>query len=70
MDVARMNFSHGDHESHGEEIRKIKKLRQEMNVPVAILLDTKGPEIRTGVAKDEKPYTLVKGNQVTITTRD
>ncbi len=70
MDVARMNFSHGDHESHGEEIRKIKKLRQEMNVPVAILLDTKGPEIRTGVAKDEKSYTLVKGNQVTITTRD
>lgn len=70
MDVARMNFSHGDHESHREEIRKIKKLREEMQVPVAILLDTKGPEIRTGLARDGKPYELIKGNHVTVTTRD
>lgn len=70
MDVARMNFSHGSYESHEEEIRKIKKLREEMGIPVAILLDTKGPEIRTGLAKDDQPFELVKGSQVVVTTRE
>lgn len=47
MDVARLNFSHGTHDDHKERIEMIKKLRRELDKPVAILLDTKGPEIRT-----------------------
>ncbi len=46
MNVARMNFSHNTHEDHKERIEIIKELRHEMNLPIAILLDTKGPEIR------------------------
>ena len=48
MDVARINMSHGTHEEHKKKIDTIKRLRQELDKPVAILLDTKGPEIRTG----------------------
>ena len=46
MDVARLNFSHGTHESQKKTIDMIKKVREEMKVPIAILLDTKGPEYR------------------------
>ena len=46
MNVARLNFSHADYEEHGNRIARIKKIRKEQNKPVAILLDTKGPEIR------------------------
>ena len=46
MDVARLNFSHGSHEEALERINRIKKVRDELNIPVAILLDTKGPEVR------------------------
>ena len=48
MDAARINMSHGTHEEHKAKIDKVKKLRKELDLPVAILLDTKGPEIRTG----------------------
>lgn len=48
MDIARLNFSHGDHEEQLGRIKRIKKFREELNLPIAILLDTKGPEIRTG----------------------
>lgn len=48
MDVARINMSHGTYEEHKQKIEKLKKLRDELELPVAILLDTKGPEIRTG----------------------
>ena len=54
MNVARMNFSHGTHEEQKARLDMIKKLREELNLPVAALLDTKGPEIRTGVLKDGK----------------
>lgn len=47
MNVARLNFSHGTQETHGEKIKLIKKLRDELNIPTAILLDIKGPKIRT-----------------------
>ena len=49
MDIARFNFSHGDHEEQKMRMDMIKQIRDEEKVPVAILLDTKGPEIRTGV---------------------
>lgn len=70
MDIARLNFSHGTHEGHGEMISKIKKVREEIGRPIAILLDTKGPEIRTGLAENGKEFTLIKGEQVIVTTED
>ena len=48
LNVARCNFSHGSHEEHLGRMNKVKELREKCNKPVAILLDTKGPEIRTG----------------------
>ena len=47
VNVCRLNFSHGDYKSHRETMDRIKKVREEMNLPIAIMLDTKGPEIRT-----------------------
>ena len=63
MDVARENFSHGSHEEHKRRIDLIKKLREELGKPVAILLDTKGPEIRLGTFKGGKKYTLNSGDR-------
>ena len=54
MDVARFNFSHGDHEEQKGRMDMLKQLREELNANTAILLDTKGPEIRTGKLKDGK----------------
>ena len=54
MDIARFNFSHGDHEEQKERMDMLKSVREEVGIPVAILLDTKGPEIRTGLLKDGK----------------
>jgi pyruvate kinase len=69
MNVARLNFSHGDHEEHAGRIARIKKARRDAGIAVAIMLDTKGPEIRTGVLKDNK-VTLAEGETITITTED
>lgn len=52
MDVARLNFSHGIHEEHKAKIDLVKSVREKMNLPIAILLDTKGPEFRIGTFKD------------------
>ena len=70
MDIARLNFSHGDHEEQLGRIKRIKKFREELNLPIAILLDTKGPEIRTGVLKDGKKVHLETGMEFTLTTED
>mgnify|MGYP002234282570 FL=1 len=48
MNVARLNFSHGTHETHLNNIRRIEAFRRELNLPIAIMLDTKGPEIPAG----------------------
>ena len=48
MNVARFNFSHGSHEEHKQRIDRVKAVREEYNLPIALLLDTKGTEIRTG----------------------
>ena len=69
LNVCRLNFSHGTHEEHQIRIDRIKKIRQELNLPIAIMLDTKGPEIRLknfGV----NSVMLSKGQQFTLTTRD
>ncbi|MDD3252003.1 MAG: pyruvate kinase [Lachnospiraceae bacterium] len=70
MDIARFNFSHGDYEEQKARLDMLKELREELGIPVAALLDTKGPEIRTGLLKDEKKVTLVEGQTYTLTTRE
>ncbi len=69
MDVARINFSHGTHEAAKEMVEKIKKVRAELDLPVAVLLDTKGPEIRLKKFKDGK-VTLKEGQTFTLCTND
>ncbi len=69
MNVARLNFSHGTHESHLEIIEKLKKIRRELNRPLAIMLDTKGPEYRIGLFKNGKE-TLNAGDVFTFTAND
>lgn len=68
MDIARFNFSHGDHEEQKGRIDLLKSVREETGRPVAMLLDTKGPEIRTGVMKDDKKVQLVAGQKFVLTT--
>ncbi len=70
MDVARFNFSHADHEEHLSRLKKIEMLREEMGIPVATLLDTKGPEIRIGNFADNKKIQLKEGQTFTLTTRN
>ena len=66
MDCARLNFSHGTHEDHKIRMDRIKRIRQELGVPLPILLDTKGPEIRVRLFKDGK-VDLKKGQEFTFT---
>jgi pyruvate kinase len=66
MNVARFNFSHGSHEEHLARLTALKKLREELKLPVAALLETKGPEIRLGNFKDGKVE--VKAGQLFVLT--
>lgn len=67
MDVARFNFSHDTHENHLKRFNELVRIREEMNVPIATMLDTKGPEIRIGLFKDSR-VDLVKGQTFTFTS--
>ncbi len=69
MDVARLNFSHGTHEEALERINRIKKVRDELEMPIAILLDTKGPEVRIRDFKEGKAE-LKEGQRFTLCTGD
>ncbi|MBE6624868.1 MAG: pyruvate kinase [Ruminococcaceae bacterium] len=69
MNVARLNFSHGTHEDHQKNIDLLKKVRTELNMPLAIMLDTKGPEYRLGTFENGKEE-LSDGDTFTFTTRD
>lgn len=69
MDIARFNFSHGDHEEQKERLELLKSVREELDLPVAALLDTKGPEIRTGLLKGGQKVVLAEGQAFTLTTR-
>ena len=69
MNVARLNFSHGDYEEQGNRIINIRQACKELNKTVAILLDTKGPEIRTGKLKEDS-YELVQDETLILTTED
>lgn len=69
MNVARLNFSHGTHEEHQKKIDTIKKVREKLNLPIAIMLDTKGPEYRIKTFKDKK-VVVKDGGTFTFTTDD
>lgn len=69
LNVARLNFSHGTHEEHLETINMIKKVREELDLPIAIMLDTKGPEYRIKTFENGK-VTLHDGDTFTFTTKD
>ena len=66
MNVARLNFSHGSHEDHQEKIDLIKKVREKLGLPIAIMLDTKGPEYRIKTFENKK-ITLNDGDTFTFT---
>src|SRR5690625_4052268 len=69
MDVARLNFSHGDYEEHANRINNIRQAEKNVGKKVAILLDTQGPEIRTATFKDGEAF-LNAGDSVTICMED
>ncbi|MBZ2175653.1 pyruvate kinase [Schnuerera sp. xch1] len=69
LNVARLNFSHGNHKEHKKRMDLVKKLRDELELPIAIMLDTKGPEIRLRNFKEEETI-LSDGDSFTLTTRD
>ena len=68
-DVIRLNFSHGTHETHRKTIEYVKQVRQEKNIPLPIMLDTKGPELRIGTFESGR-VELKQGDTFTFTTRD
>ncbi|AOR24656.1 pyruvate kinase [Clostridium taeniosporum] len=69
MNASRHNFSHGDHEEHRGRIEKVKELSKKLNKEIAIILDTKGPEIRTGKFEPNK-VELAKGSEFTVYAGD
>ena len=69
MNVARLNFSHGTHENHQKTIDTIKKVREKLNMPIAIMLDTKGPEYRIKTFENGS-IRLSDGDKFVFTTRD
>ena len=69
MNVARLNFSHGSHEEHKKRVETIKRVRTELDLPIAIMLDTKGPEYRIGVFEDHKAE-LKGGDKFIFTTEE
>ena len=69
MNVARLNFSHGTHEYHREMIETFRRARGRLGVPAAIMLDTKGPEVRLRTFQNGGT-TLVEGSTFTLTTRE
>lgn len=71
LNVTRINFSHGGYEENGEKIETIKAVREKLNKPVALLLDTKGPEIRTGVLETgNEKVTINEGQEFTFVNDD
>jgi pyruvate kinase len=70
MNIARLNFSHGSYETHRASIERVRRISHELGIPVALLLDTKGPEIRTGMVENDGKVTINKGDSVAVSTDD
>ncbi|HIS39302.1 MAG TPA: pyruvate kinase [Candidatus Aphodovivens avistercoris] len=68
MNVARLNFSHGSHEEHARRIAAVRRQSAQTGIPCAIMLDTKGPEIRTGMLAEGRPLTLRAGQTLVLTS--
>ncbi|KAG6397228.1 hypothetical protein SASPL_143394 [Salvia splendens] len=68
MNVARFNFSHGSHEYHQETLENLRQAMENTGILSAVMLDTKGPEIRTGFLKDGKSVQLKQGQEITVST--
>lgn len=69
MNVARFNFSHGSHEEHARRIARVREAAEAVNKPIALMLDTKGPEMRLGLFAEGKVY-LEKGQKFVLTSRE
>ncbi|MCL2319949.1 MAG: pyruvate kinase [Treponema sp.] len=70
MNIARLNFSHGNYKTHRASIEQVRRISAELGIPVALLLDTKGPEIRTGMVENDGKVTINKGDPVAVTIDD
>lgn len=70
MDVGRFNFSHGSYDEHLNKLNLLKRIRKEMGRPIPALLDTKGPEIRTGSNENGETINLKEGNEIKIVATD
>ena len=70
MNIARLNFSHGSHDTHRGSIERIRRVSGKLGLSIAILLDTKGPEIRTGMVENDGKVTINKGDPVVVSTDD
>ncbi len=70
VDAIRINFSHDNHEIHGKTAKTVQQVRKETGRPIPLILDTKGPEIRTGAFKDNAEIKLKIGDTFTLTTED
>lgn len=69
MNVARFNFSHGSHAYHRQNIERVRSISEELGIPVAIMLDTKGPEVRTGLLEGGKKVTVNTGDKIVVTAQ-
>jgi len=70
MNVARLNFSHGTIDEHRASVERVRRVSGELGIPVALMLDTKGPEIRTGMVQNDDKVTIKDGDTVLISTDD
>ena len=70
MNIARFNFSHGTYEWHKQAMERVRRISDELDIPVAILLDTKGPEIRTGNVENDGKILIKTGEKVELTADD
>lgn len=69
MNVARFNFSHGSHAYHRQNIERVRSISEELGIPVAIMLDTKGPEVRTGLLEGGQKVTVNTGDKIVVTAQ-
>ena len=69
MNVARFNFSHGSYDEHHGRIERVRRISKELGMPVGILLDTKGPEVRTGLLGDGKKVAVKTGDKIVVTAQ-
>lgn len=69
MNVARFNFSHGSYDEHHGRIERVRRISKELGMPVGILLDTKGPEVRTGLLEGGQKVTVNTGDKIVVTAQ-